>query len=125
MSDTIFYWNIIGLGRSRARLKKFLKKFNPNLFAISEPFVAEDHMHDLGDFLNTNYNFHLSNEAQGGKLWLFWNDPNIFEVLGCSNQSISGWVVLDGMKTLVTFVWREEFYGRWLISHGSYWEILI
>lgn len=52
MIDTIFSWNIRGLGRSRNRLKKLLYKYNIGLFAILEPFAAEDQMNQLGSLLN-------------------------------------------------------------------------
>lgn len=68
MSDTIFFWNIRGLGSSRDRLKKLLNKFKVKLFAIVEPFLNEDRMHVLGNYLNMNYKSYISNEAQGGKL---------------------------------------------------------
>lgn len=120
MSDVIFFWNIKGLGSSRGRLKKLLNNFKVKLFAIVEPFLTEDRMHVMGNYLNMNYNFHISNETQGGKLWLFWNDPNIFDAMVCSNQSISGWVVLDGQKTLITFVYVKCSY----VTRRALWKEL-
>lgn len=109
MSEMIFFWNIRGLGSSRGRLKKLLNKFKVKLFAIAEPFLNANRMHVLGNYLNMNYNFYISNEAQGGKLWLFWKDLMSFEVLVCSSQSISGWFMLDGKKNSGHFCLHKMF----------------
>lgn len=118
MSDTLSFWNIRGLSRLRGRLKKLLKKFKANVFAIVKPFLTEECMYVLRIFLYLNNNYHCSNELQCGKLWLFWNDPNIYEVLKFSNQSISRWVVLDGQKIMVTFVYAKCSY----VERGALWQ---
>ncbi|KAK3219916.1 hypothetical protein Dsin_013886 [Dipteronia sinensis] len=100
----------IGLGRSRGRLKKLINKFNVDLLAISETFAAEERMELLGNFLN--YHHFISNENQGGKLWLFWNDINAFEVISITTQMVSGWFIKDGQRMLVTFVYAKCSYVK-------------
>lgn len=75
------------------------------MVAISEPFAAEGKMHRLGSFLGfTNL---CCNEAKGGKLWLFWRDSHAFEEVCSSAQIISGWVMLENRKTLLTFMYAK------------------
>lgn len=88
MIDTIFFWNVRGLGRSRKRLKNLASKFNASLVAISEPFTEAARMPILGNFLNFPYC--CSNEVEGRKLWIFWRVPIAFEILCCSAQMITG-----------------------------------
>lgn len=52
MNDTTIVWNIRGLGRSRSRLKKLVKKYGATLVAISEPFADENLMPQLSTFLD-------------------------------------------------------------------------
>ncbi|KAK0580059.1 hypothetical protein LWI29_035797 [Acer saccharum] len=108
--DTIFFWNIRGLGNSSGRLKSLIKKFNVDLFAISEPFAAEDRMVRLGNLLS--YHHFISNEIQGGKLWIFWKDFNAFEVTLITTQMVSGWFVKEGQRILVSFVYAKCSYAE-------------
>lgn len=82
------------MGRLRGRLKKLITKFKLDLLAISEPLMAEDRLTRLGNFLN--YLHFISNENQSGKLWLFWNDSIIFEVVSIKTQMVLGWLIKDG-----------------------------
>ncbi|TXG59223.1 hypothetical protein EZV62_013796 [Acer yangbiense] len=102
--------NIRGLGNSSGRLKSLIKKFNVDLFAISEPFTAEDRMVRLGNLLS--YHHFISNEIQGGKLWIFWKDFNAFEVTLITTQMVSGWFVKEGQRILVSFVYAKCSYAE-------------
>lgn len=97
-----------GLGRSRNRLKSFIKEKNATLVAILEPFVEVAHMSLLGNFLNLHH--FCSNEVEGGKLWIFWKELNSFEVMGRSSQTVTGWFVLADKRVLVTFVYAKCNY---------------
>ncbi|TXG69366.1 hypothetical protein EZV62_004301 [Acer yangbiense] len=99
-----------GLGNSSGRLKSLIKKFNVDLFAISEPFAAKDRMVRLGNLLS--YHHFISNEIQGGKLWIFWKDFNAFEVTLITTQMVSGWFVKEGQRILVSFVYAKCSYAE-------------
>ncbi|KAF5481513.1 hypothetical protein F2P56_002155 [Juglans regia] len=90
--------NIRGLRNSRGRLKKLLIKFMVSLFAISEPFVDDNRMASLG------------NANQAAKLYVFWNNPNIFEVVLCTSQTVSGWFKWNAHRVIVTFVYAKCSY---------------
>ncbi|XP_035546552.1 uncharacterized protein LOC118348611 [Juglans regia] len=47
---------------------------------------------------------------EGGELWVFWNIPNIFEIVLCMTQSVSGWFKWDAHHVLVTFVYAKCSY---------------
>ncbi|XP_035546560.1 uncharacterized protein LOC118348616 [Juglans regia] len=65
-------------------------------------------MASLGYFLD--FNHYASNANQGGKLWVFWNIPNIFEILRCTTQTVSGWFKWDVHRVFVTFVYAKCSY---------------
>ncbi|XP_035540358.1 uncharacterized protein LOC118344262 [Juglans regia] len=65
-------------------------------------------MASLGCYLDFNY--YASNANQGGKLWVFWNIPNIFEIVLCTTQSVSGWFKWDAHRVFVTFVYAKCSY---------------
>ncbi|XP_035544614.1 uncharacterized protein LOC118348003 [Juglans regia] len=48
-----------------------------------------------------------SNEGAGGKIWILWIAPYDFEVVSVSTQMVTGWFVLDGTRTLVSFVYMK------------------
>ncbi|KAF5462658.1 hypothetical protein F2P56_018646, partial [Juglans regia] len=52
----------------------------------------------------------LRKSQRGGKLWVFWNIPNIFEIVLCTIQSVSGWFKWDAHRVLVTFVYAKCSY---------------
>lgn len=118
MIDNIFYWNVRWLGRSRKRLKLLVNKSKVALIAITEPFVREQHMVNLANFLNLH--FFQSNEIEGGKLWIFWKEQDAFEVLSYTSQSILGWYVSDNQRILVTFVYAKCTY----VERRELWQAL-
>ncbi|KAF5481500.1 hypothetical protein F2P56_002144 [Juglans regia] len=65
-------------------------------------------MASLGYFLD--FNHYASNANQGGKLWVFWNIPNIFEMVRCTTQTVSGWFKWDVHCVFVTFVYAKCSY---------------
>ena len=82
MTDTIIYWNVRGLGSSKRRLKSLLAKNNVSICAIAEPFARENCMATMGNFLT--FNCFCSNETVRGKLWIFWKELDVFQVLSHS-----------------------------------------
>ncbi|KAK1557069.1 hypothetical protein Q3G72_017380 [Acer saccharum] len=77
---------------------------------VMEPFAAEDRMVRLGNLLS--YHHFISNEIQGGKLWIFWKDFNAFEVTLITTQMVSGWFVKEGQRILVSFVYAKCSYAE-------------
>lgn len=102
MVDTILYWNVRGLGSLKKRLKSLLMKNDVSICAIAKPFARENCMTTMGNFLSLNYFF--SNQIVGGKLWIFWKDSDVFQVLSCTPQMIIGWLLLANQRVLLTFV---------------------
>ncbi|KAK1587186.1 hypothetical protein Q3G72_010418 [Acer saccharum] len=64
----------------------------------------------LGNLLS--YHHFISNEIQGGKLWIFWKDFNAFEVTLITTQMVSGWFVKEGQRILVSFVYAKCSYAE-------------
>ncbi|XP_040996234.1 uncharacterized protein LOC121242446 [Juglans microcarpa x Juglans regia] len=96
-------------------LKEVGQEILISMLAISEPFVKEDSMFRFAQYLDfSNY---CSNEAIGGKMWVMWNGQDDFEVESMSDQMITGWVVVNGSKVLVTFVYVKcsfsDCMGLW------------
>lgn len=109
MIDNILHWNVRWLGSSRRRVKALIKKKDTTICAIAELFLGDNCMMDLGKFLHLNS--FLSNLVDGGgKLWVFWKDPNAFQVLFFTSQSITRWFFLDNQKVLITFVYAKCSY---------------
>lgn len=76
MIGPIVYWNIKGLGTSRGRLKKLVKKFKPKVVALAETFVDGSSMGNLMRSLCLEDG--RSNQLQAGKIWILWdNNVNV------------------------------------------------
>ncbi|XP_042973032.1 uncharacterized protein LOC122304830 [Carya illinoinensis] len=58
------------MGTSKRRLKKLMNKYSPGIVAVAEPFLSQRHMESFKQKLQ--FEGCLSNEVQGGKLWILW-----------------------------------------------------
>ncbi|KAG6650510.1 hypothetical protein CIPAW_06G048500 [Carya illinoinensis] len=103
-------WNVRGIGTLKKCLRNLVRKYSISMLAISEPFIEESMFH-FTKFLDfPNY---CSDEAMRGKVWVMWNGHDDFEVVSMLDQMITGWVVLNGIKVFVTFVYAKcSFYKR-------------
>ena len=105
MIRLILYWNIRGLGTSQLRLKKLIKKFRPNIIALAEPFLMEEKIPRLLGRLRCEC--FITNEAQGGKIWLLWNSTVSVHWLAASNQFVSVKVEENGQMFVLTVVYAK------------------
>lgn len=82
-------WNVRGLGTSHTRLWKFVKQSQVGLVAILKPFQKEEALNRFTHSIALCYS--CDNMAQGGKMWVMWNEKKKFEVVTMLNQMIIGW----------------------------------
>lgn len=59
----------------------------------------------LASFLD--FPLFCSNADMGGKLWLFWKENTVFNVMTKMDQMITGWFSFLGSKVLVTFIYAN------------------
>lgn len=135
MTDTIFMWNIWGLGRFRRRLKKLINKYNAIVVAISKPFVGKNMIQQLTTF--SKFPNYCCNEHMGGKIWLFWHAEVGFDIIFASNQLITSWCTLNNTQTFVLIIYAKcsqvEYRNLWTqlcnqiieIISGLLWENLM
>lgn len=69
MINSIFVWNIRRVGTSKNRLKKLIGKLKPKIVALLEPSQNLEGACKLERCLEFD-NF-ISNEVEGGKIWIF------------------------------------------------------
>ncbi|KAG6671627.1 hypothetical protein I3842_16G012600 [Carya illinoinensis] len=105
MTESIIAWNIRGLGSSRRILHSLIQKNNGSIVALFEPFVREDKLQRLVSSLG--FDGYFCNEAEGEEIWILWRAPYDFEVASVSTQMITGWLLLEGIQTLVSFVYAK------------------
>ncbi|KAK3188862.1 hypothetical protein Dsin_028423 [Dipteronia sinensis] len=118
MIDKIMVWNVIGMGTSKRRLKKFMKEHNVSVLAVSEPFQDVGLIRRWAMCLQfPNFS---SNVEEGGKIWVFWKDNIQLKVVGSSNQCLTVLMSEDSGSLLKTFVYAK--YSQ--IERRELWEQL-
>ncbi|CAI9755487.1 unnamed protein product [Fraxinus pennsylvanica] len=98
-------WNVRGVGTSQGRIGKLVKKHNVTILGIAEPFHREDKMKVLAQKIKLP-NF-ISNEKEGGKLWVFWSEDYKVDWVHFSNQALHGVFRKGEYKMLVSFIYAK------------------
>lgn len=127
------FWNIHGLGTSRRRLRKLVKRKKLNFIMLAESFTNESNMDALKNTLQLRDYF--SNQSNGGKIWLLWGNRLQVSVLNCSSQHVTS--LYENKQFYVSVVYANSiiknagsfgcFYNRiyqWMLL-GYAWVILI
>lgn len=64
--------------------------------------AAMDHFLSLNNF--------FTNEIVRGKLWIFWKDQDNFQMMSCIDQTITGWLIKNKQRLLITFIYAKCTY---------------
>lgn len=86
-------------------MRSLILKNNGSIVTLFEPFAREEKLQRLVSSLGFD-DFHY-NEAVGGKIWILWRAPYEFKVVSVSTYMITGWFMLEGTQTLVSFVYAK------------------
>ncbi|KAG7970202.1 hypothetical protein I3843_07G070600 [Carya illinoinensis] len=81
------------------------RKNNGSIVALFEPFAREDKLKRLVSSLG--FDGYFCNEVEWGKIWILWRAPYDFEVASVSTQMIMGCLLLEGIRTLVSFMYAK------------------
>lgn len=76
------------IGTSPSYLKKLIKHYFIVLVAVLEPFHKEDTLPRYANFLG--FVHYCSNERQGDKIWILWEEKYRFDIVYLVEQSIMG-----------------------------------
>ncbi|XP_058103438.1 uncharacterized protein LOC131247009 [Magnolia sinica] len=66
---------------------RFIKDYNPAIFAILEPMASEHKRVGIG--LKLGFHSSFSNAGEGGKIWVYFSNSILVFVINMSNQIIS------------------------------------
>ncbi|KAF5441792.1 hypothetical protein F2P56_037007 [Juglans regia] len=113
MIEPIFVWNIRGVGTSKVRLKKLIGKLKPKIVALLEPFQKLEVARRLA--LSLHFDNFLSNEVEGGKVWIFWDGSMKVNLIRMGEQFISLRVGEGFEKFLLTVIYAKCTRDDWRI----------
>ena len=105
MIDSILVWNIRGVGTSRTRLKALVGRYKPKIVALLEPFQNLEGARKLARSLN--FDMVISNEVEGGKIWLLWDSMYKVQVDKLGMQYISVVVENGADKILIHVIYAK------------------
>ncbi|CAI9775524.1 unnamed protein product [Fraxinus pennsylvanica] len=105
MIDTPVVWNVRGMGTSKCRLRKLVRKHNIAILAVAEPFHSERHVQSFAKKIKLAGC--ITNEKEGGKIWVFWREDLQMEWIGASSQTIHGIVTKGVHSVVLTFVYAK------------------
>ncbi|KAF5481361.1 hypothetical protein F2P56_002018 [Juglans regia] len=94
-----------GIGTSRSRVKKLIGKLKPKVVALLETFQNLEEARKLARCLN--FDNVISNENDGGKIWIFWNSTYVVHVVWMGVQFISMLVGEGTEMFLLTAVYAK------------------
>ena len=118
MIDPILVWNIRGVGTSKGRLKTLISKWRPKIVALLEHFQNIDVAKRLGRGLRFD-NF-ISNEAEGGKIWIFGDSIIEARLVRMGRQFISLKVGEGAEIFLLTIIYAKCT----MVERRSLWDAL-
>ncbi|XP_042954594.1 uncharacterized protein LOC122291007 [Carya illinoinensis] len=118
MIDPILVWNIRGVGTSKGRLKTLISKWRPKIVALLEHFQNIDVAKRLGRGLRFD-NF-ISNEAEGGKIWIFGDSIIEARLVRMGRQFISLKVGEGAEIFLLTIIYAKFT----MVEPRSLWDAL-
>ncbi|XP_041001625.1 uncharacterized protein LOC121247323 [Juglans microcarpa x Juglans regia] len=105
MIDSILVWNIRGVGTSRTRLKTLVGRYKPKIVALLEPFQNLEGARKLARSLK--FDMVISNEVEGGKIWLLWDSIYKVQVDKLGMQFISVVVENGADKILIHVIYAK------------------
>lgn len=86
-------------------LHRLITKLGINLVLWPNSSSKEKSIHRFSKFLKF-YNV-CTNVSLGGKLWVLWQDEHLFVMDRVSDQMIMGWMMVNGVKILISFVYAR------------------
>ncbi|XP_022869153.1 uncharacterized protein LOC111388629 [Olea europaea var. sylvestris] len=105
MIDQLLVWKVRGVGTSKGRIGKLVRKLNVEILGIAKPFLGEEKMKLLACKIKLP-NF-ISNEKTRGKLWIFWSEDYKVDWVHFSDQALHGVFMKGEYKMLVSFIYAK------------------
>ncbi|XP_022883248.1 uncharacterized protein LOC111399999 [Olea europaea var. sylvestris] len=94
-----------GSGHVKTEDGQLVGKHNVAILAVLEPFQSESRMRMLArklKFANC-----VSNEQEGGKIWIFWREEFVVDWVGASNQAIHDIFSKGSSTVIISFVYAK------------------